>query len=434
MFNILDTHNTNAYMHFKLYFPGTPDEIYANLNPKQLKCIEETLSKIHFIYPEYDTLTAFDMLNYDRKNKLYRNTDTAICEIMTNCLSELVNIAQQAEYERIGEIKIQSSSDDGGETFNYVLPSTLKISGLPLYIQDWLEKKSQDNENYYTGVCDIFDKDGNAGDAWNSDKFYTNIKKNTCWTAEQILYAHRNCGIIHDTRPGFTNITYATGCCQYCKNTLRRYNRELCKRIESYNNSYRANYLPQNLAPGTVCTGFVTQCNATGATQIPRPPGVGLEFNVSGIWNPLKMAELLFYALSKRSLFQINHKLSKPFIPPMIQWFMDEAAKLINDNCANERRYQYDSYQQIYFTGEHILMDEYDFKCAVYYPGSEKSYNTLCSSCLSNWKYTRSILYDLMKEWMLIWGSEVDMSLDNRYMFSTQLVKCKIYELKVTLT
>jgi hypothetical protein len=402
------------------------------------------------------------MLNYDRKNKLYRlhraydsvqrywrntkssptmgeefkcerysNADTAICEIMTNCLSALVDIAQQAEYERIGEIELQSLSDNGGETVNYVLPPTLKITDLPLYIQDWLEKKSQDNVQYCTGVCAIFNKDGNACDAWHTvctglqaqcnatastpnsrppvvglefsvgggDKIYTNIKKNTCWTAEQILYAHRNCGFIHDTRLGFTNITYATGCCQYCKNTLRCNYRELCRCIESYNDSYRANYDPQNLAPG--------------------------------IWNPLKMQERLFYALSKRSMPQVNHKLGKPFIPPMIQWFMDNAAKLITDNCDNERRYQYDSYQQIYFTSEHILMDEDELSCAIYYPGSENSYNTLCSSCLSNWKYTRSILYDLITEWTLIWGSEVTMSLDNRYMFAKQLILQKLSIIKM---
>ena len=387
MFNILNTLNTNAYMHFKLYFPGTPDEIYANLNPKQLKCIEETLTKIRIIYPEYDTLTAIDILNYDRKNKLYSNADTTICEIMTNCLSVLVNIAQQDEYERIGEIALQSSTDDDGETVNYVLPQTLTITDLPLYIQDWLEKKSQDNEKYCTGVCAIFNKDGNACDAWYNDKIYTNIKKNTCWTAEQILYAHRNCGIIHDTRPGFTNITYATGCCQYCKNTLRCYYRELCQRIESYNDSFRANYLPPILDMA------------------------------SGLWNPLKM---------HARLFQVNHKLGKPFIPPMIQWFMDESAKLITDNCDNERRYQYDSYRQINFTAEHILMDEDELSCAIYYPGSEKSYNTLCSSCLSNWKYTRSILYDLITEWTLIWGSEVNMSLDNKYMFAKRLIQQKL--------
>ena len=33
---------------------------------------------------------------------------------------------------------------------------------------------------------------------------------------------------------------------------------------------------------GTVCTGLQAQCNATGVTPILRPPGVGLEFNVSG--------------------------------------------------------------------------------------------------------------------------------------------------------
>lgn len=138
------------------------------------------------------------------------------------------------------------------------------------------------------------------------------------------------------------------------------------------------------------------------------------------------MQERLFYALSKRSMTQVNHKLGKPFIPPMIQWFMDDAAKLITDNCDNERRYQYDSYQQIYFTSEHILMDEDELSCAIYYPGSENSYNTLCSSCLSNWKYTRSILYDLITEWTLIWGSEVTMSLDNRYMFAKRLIQQKL--------
>jgi len=32
----------------------------------------------------------------------------------------------------------------------------------------------------------------------------------------------------------------------------------------------------------TVCTGLQAQCNATGVTQNSRPPGVGLEFSVSG--------------------------------------------------------------------------------------------------------------------------------------------------------
>jgi hypothetical protein len=36
----------------------------------------------------------------------------------------------------------------------------------------------------------------------------------------------------------------------------------------------------------TVCTGLVTQCNATGVTYNSRPPGVGLEFNVSGTMEP----------------------------------------------------------------------------------------------------------------------------------------------------
>lgn len=384
---ILDTHNTNAYMHFKLYFPGTPDEIYTNMNLKQLKCIEETLTKIHCLYPEYDTLTAIDMLNYDRKNKLYNGVDTAICEILTSCLSELVNIEQQPEYERIGEIPLQSLTNNSGSKNNYILP--LKITDLPLYIRNWLEKKTQSNENYCTDVCAIFNKDGNACDAWDSNKIYINIKKNTCWTAEHILYAHRNCGFIHDIRHGFTNVTYATGCCKYCKNVLVMDNNELCRRIESYNNSYRANYLLQNLSPG--------------------------------IWNPYAMCERLFH---------VNHKLGKPGIPPMIQWFMGEAAKLITDSCDNERRYQYDSYKQIYFTSEHILMDEDKLDCAIYYPGSEKSYNTLCDKCLTNWKYTRSILYDLITEWMLIWCPDVNMSLDNRYMFAKRLVKGKIYELK----
>ena len=37
------------------------------------------------------------------------------------------------------------------------------------------------------------------------------------------------------------------------------------------------------LATHTVCTGLQAQCNATGVTPILRPPGVGLEFNVSGM-------------------------------------------------------------------------------------------------------------------------------------------------------
>ena len=389
---IFDTHNTNVYMHFKLYFPGSPAEIYTQLEPKQLKCVTDILTKIHCIYPEYNSLSALDILNYYRKNYLFSNPDTTICEIISNCLSELINCAQQAEYERIGEIELLSTSDDNGESFNYVLPPTLKSADLPLYIQDWLEKKSQDNEKNCKSICAIFNKDGIACDAWYSNKFYINIKKNNSCTPEQILYGHRNCGIVYDTRLGFTNITYATGCCQYCKNTLNRDTRELCQRIKSYNNSYRSNYLPKKLCPS--------------------------------IWTPYKMHE---------RMFQVNNKLGKPDLPPMIKWFMDEASNLITDNCDNERRYQYDSYEQIYFTGEHILMDEDELECAIYYPKTEKSYNTLCDSCLANWKHTRSILYDLITEWILIWGPNFETSIDTKYVFSTKLIQAKLNQLKINL-
>lgn len=74
---ISDTCNINA--HFKLYFPGLPEEIYTRLNSKQLKCINETITKIKYItHTEYYTITAIDILNYDCKNKLYSNSDTVI--------------------------------------------------------------------------------------------------------------------------------------------------------------------------------------------------------------------------------------------------------------------------------------------------------------------------------------------------------------------
>ena len=43
----------------------------------------------------------------------------------------------------------------------------------------------------------------------------------------------------------------------------------------------------------TVCTGLQAQCNATGVTQIRRPPGVGLELSVSGIFNYFFLAFLV---------------------------------------------------------------------------------------------------------------------------------------------
>jgi hypothetical protein len=41
---------------------------------------------------------------------------------------------------------------------------------------------------------------------------------------------------------------------------------------------------------GTICTGLVTQCNATGVTHNSHPPGVGLEFSVSGTAKPMQLA------------------------------------------------------------------------------------------------------------------------------------------------
>jgi hypothetical protein len=49
----------------------------------------------------------------------------------------------------------------------------------------------------------------------------------------------------------------------------------------------------------TVCTGLQAQCNATGVTYNSRPPGVGLEFNVSGITIMTSQADIVYIIVTE---------------------------------------------------------------------------------------------------------------------------------------
>jgi hypothetical protein len=215
-------------------------------------------------------------------------------------------------------------------------------------------------------------------------------------TPENILHGWRNCGIISDTRPGFTSIKYALGCCKYCKSSIKQLRNKLFEQLIAYNNSYCANNLPYR----------------------------NTDLQCERYHKPIPMCDT-------HSVFN-----SKPGyltqLPPMIIWFLNTVADIITNKCDNERRYQYDNYTQIDFAKEHILMDDESLACAIvhHYDGD---CNTICNSCLFGWRNARSLLYDLLVEYNTLWDAKVELTIDVKYKLTVTMIDHKLKTLESIL-
>lgn len=327
---------------FKIYFTGTPDQIYAKLSPAQLQLLDSMLDMINTLNSYKDPITALDILNRAKHDYLLRNDKTD--SLIYNCLSKLVNLEQQNEYERIGIIKLLPDHDIYD---SFKLPPGLEMDKLPLYIQNWLSYELE-FVGELESLCKVFDDFGYQPGP--------NIKRNMEWTPEQIFTGHRCCATIKDIRPGFQNVTYDTGCCEWCRKNIKGIQLSLNERLYAYNCAYRANYNPLTLAKGV---------------------------------EPVKPIDI-------KALFASGNNYNT--LPPIIMHYLDSSAEQINYKCKADERYEYEVYDCIKWSGKTIISLENAVFCTkIYYDDGDE--NILCSICESGLNKARVNLYEIIREY-----------------------------------
>lgn len=332
---------------FKLYFTGSPDQIYSKLSRAQLQLLDSMLDMINTLNTCKDTITALDILDSAKHACLLKkdNTDSLIY----NCLSKLVNLEQQKEYERIGLIELLPDHD----IYNsFKLPAGLQMDKLPLYIQDWLSYEIE-FVSKMKPLCSVADDFGYQP--------RPNIKLNMEWLPEQIFTGHRCCATIKDIRPGFQNVTYDTGCCEWCRQYIKGIQLSLNGKLYAYNCSYNANYNPLTLEKET---------------------------------DPVKPIDI-------KTLFASGNNYNT--LPPIIRHYLDSSAEKINCKCKADERYEYDTHDCIKWSGKTIISPENAVFCTKLY--HYNAYNDgddaeiLCSICESGWNKARVNLYEIIREY-----------------------------------